>query len=362
MPTATATPELDRLIAALREDDLRIADAVAAAAGNWHGPLRIQVTGRARAGKSTVLRALALASARETGPVDEPGAPDPELDGDIVIYVLSAAAHPADRRILATLPAERTLVLLNKADAIGSRWADAVAAAQRYTDELGIATLPVVAALAEDTRAGAPSETDLRTLRAHLDRADSSFTLSPELFTAPTAGPDVAERQAVLDRWGLHGAACLLSALRRDPELRPQPLLRLLHAVSGIEAVHALLRHRCDRAAALRGGDLLDELTRLAARALPRAHDRAHDLLDEYLAGDEALWLGLHAGLACPDVAHPAAEYSAPTPADAADALARAQRWRAVVAGNATPAARRAAIRVHNGYVRLWERMSSAGL
>ena len=43
-------------------------------------------------------------------------------------------------------------------------------------------------------------------------------------------------------------------------------------------------------------------------------------------------------------------------------ALIRGLGWRAVAAGDMPAAARRAAIRLHNGYMRLWERLSSAGL
>src|SRR5262249_55905521 len=162
-----------------------------------------------------------------------------------------------DRRILAALAPERTLVVLNKADAIGARWADAVAAAEQCAEELGMPVLPVVAELAVRTRARTPAEDDLRTLRRHTHRRDGSFTLSRELFTAAAAGSDVADRRAVLDRWSLYGVACALTALRHEPELRPQPLLQLLHAVSGIDAVHGLLHRRYERIAAMRGGEFL---------------------------------------------------------------------------------------------------------
>ncbi|WP_051499648.1 hypothetical protein [Nocardia sp. BMG51109] len=361
-------PELDQLIATLRVgagNDPRIAEQVVAAAGMWRRPLVIQVTGRARSGKSTLLRALALISAVETEPVDEPGRPDPELDGDLVVYVVPAAPQAADRRIVAELPPDRTIVVLNKADAIGSRWADAVSAAEQLAHGLGVPVLPVVAALAVATRAGTPNDDDLRTLRRHAGTTDPTFTLSPELFTAAAAGPDVADRQAVLERWGLHGVSCALTALRDEPDLGPRELLQLLHAAGAIDPVHALLHRRYERIGVLRGGEFLDELARLAARSVPggaAGSGRARDLIEDYLAGDEALWLGLQAGLAGPEVAHLAAGYPSVRPADADDAALRAQRWRAVVAGDMPAPARRAALRVHNGYVRIWERMSSAGL
>lgn len=355
--------QFDKLLAELRFGagrDPQIGYAAAAAVSAWRKPPRIQVTGRAHAGRTTVLHALALLSAVETDPVDEPGAPEPELDADIVVYVLSAAPTPADRRVLATLPPQGTVVVLNKADAIGSRWGDAVAAAEQYGRELRVPVVPVVASLAVRTRAGAMTGADLALLRKLATEADPALVLSPDLFVAP--GPDVAEREQLLQRWDLYGVVCACAALRHDPELAPQALLQILHAASGIDAVHRLLHRRYEQVSALRGGELLDELARLAARAVPEPGGRARDLLEAYLYGDDALWLGLCAGLARPEVAHLAAGYPAPAPSDADDAMSRAVRWRAVVTSDMPPAARRAALRVHNGYVRLWERMSSAGL
>ncbi|WP_330251739.1 hypothetical protein OG874_37330 [Nocardia sp. NBC_00565] len=355
--------QLDHLLATLRSGaDPRIVGQVGAAIARWRRPPRIQVTGRAHTGRSTVLHALALMSAVETAAVDEPGVADPELDADIIVYVLSGAPQPADRRILAELPPERTVAVLNKADAIGSRWGDAVAAAEQYSGGLGTVTLPVVASLAVRTRAGAVTEADLATLRRLAQTADPALTLSPDLFVAASAGSDVAEREQLLQRWDLYGVTCALSALREDPELSPHALLQIMHAASGIDPLHRLLHRRYEQVSALRGGELLDELARLAAGALPGDGSNARDMVEDYLFGDDALWLGLCAGLAYPEVAHLAAGYRSPAPADADDALARAARWRAVVASDMSPAARRAALRVHNGYIRLWERMSSAGL
>ncbi|MQY23512.1 hypothetical protein [Nocardia macrotermitis] len=358
-------PELDQLIANLRTgpgSDPTVAGQVIAAASGWRRPVRIQVTGRAGAGKTTLLHALALMSAEETTPVDEPGHADPVLDADLLVYVLSSALQPGDRAVLSRLPRDRTVVVLNKADAVGSRWGDAVAAVDQCSYEMGMATLPVVSELAVRTRSGTPSQEDLATLRRHASTTDPSFTLTGELFCSPDFGPDIAERQAVLAHWGLFGVSTAMAALAHDPDLGPQTIRQILHTVSGIDPVHALLHRRYELSAEQRGGDFLDELARLAARAGGPGAGRARDLIEDYLAGDEALWIGLRAGLACPEVVHLAAGYRSPYPADADDAIARAQRWRAVLSSDMPASARRAALRAHNGYIRLFERMSSAGL
>lgn len=358
-----AGDQLDELLESLQRGhgpDARIGYHASLAVDRWRTPPSIQVTGRARSGRSTVLHALALMSAVETDPIDEPGVPEPELDADIIVYVLAGAPSPADLRVLASLDRQRVIVVLNKADAIGERWSDAVAAANRYSYELQLPALPLVGSLAMRTRAGAITDVDMTTLGRHAG-AGSSFTISPELFTAASAGSDVDERQQLLNRWGLYGVSCALSAVHHQPQITGQAVLQVLHAASSIDPLYRLLHRRYEQVSASGGGELLDELVRLAARAVPGDGGQARDVLEEYLGGDQALWMGLCAGLVHPEVAHLAAGYPSPAPADADDALSRAARWRAVLASDMPPAARRAALRVHNGYVRSWERMSSAG-
>lgn len=369
MSTATesiqtrASDQLDQLISALaagRGGDPAIADRLAAAVARRRRPLHIQVAGRALSGRSTVLRALALLSAEETSPVDQPGMPDPVLDGDLVIYVLAGAPQAADQRLLATLPPGRGVVVLNKADAVGARWGEAVAAADRYARELGLPIVPVVASLAAHTRAGAVDVADLTDLRRLAVGPDVPSVLSADLFVG--TGSDQDARRRLIARWDLYGVDCALTALRADPDLSAAALIQILHSASGIDPLHRLVHRRYEQVEAIRGGELLDELTRLAARAVPGDGGHAREHIENYLIGDDALWAGLCAGLACPQVAHLAAGYPSPAPADADEALARATRWRAVVSSDMPPAARRAALRVHNGYIRAWERMSSAGL
>ncbi|MFC4374041.1 hypothetical protein ACFO5K_07975 [Nocardia halotolerans] len=369
MPTATVTAQtrpsdqLDQLISALaagRGGDPAVAERLAAAVARRRRPLRIQVAGRALSGRTTVLAALALLSAQETAPVDQPELPDPVLDGDLVVYVLAGAPQAADLRVLATLPPGRAIVVLNKADAVGARWGDAVVAAERHARELRVPVVPVVAALAARTRAGAVDAADLSDLRRLAVGPDVPSLLAAELFIG--AGSDQDARRRLIARWDLYGVDCALTALRADPDLSSAALIQILHSASGVDPLHRLVHRRYEQVEAVRGGELIDELVRLAARAIPGDGGRARDLIEHYLAGDEALWAGLCAGLACPEVAHLAAGYPAPAPADADEALSRATRWRAVVSSDMPPAARRAALRVHNGYIRAWERMSSAGL
>ncbi|MEU1425488.1 GTPase domain-containing protein [Nocardia sp. NPDC005746] len=211
---------------------------------------RIQVTGRARAGKTTLCRALSLLTAEETGPLDRPGRPNPTLDADLLLYVLPGLADAADRRILATLPTDRTLVALNKADAIGVRWSDAATTAEALTADLGRPVFPVVAALAARTRAGTLDDADLTALRRHRDRPDPPLALSHDLFLTPGLAPDFEARRALLDRWDLFGVSCALTALRHDPGLPAQRLLQILHCASGIDRLHREIHRRYEAVAA----------------------------------------------------------------------------------------------------------------
>lgn len=201
--------------------------------------------------------ALSLLTAEETSPVDAPDRPDPILDADLILYVLPGTLTPADRRALKTLHPDRTLVVLNKADAVGARWSDAALAADRHSETLGIHTLPAVASLGARTRTGTLSDADLRTLHRHHTRSDPGFTLTEELFTDPAVAEDTSARADLLERWGLYGVACALTALRHAPALSSRPLLQILHSASGMDPIYRALHERYRRAAAaITAGDL----------------------------------------------------------------------------------------------------------
>lgn len=350
--------ELERVVATLRGRDSPITRALTAAIDRWRRPPRIQVTGRSRAGKTTVQRALALMSAEETAPVDEPGQVTPALDADLVLYVLGGTLHPADRAAVDGMRSGRILLVLNKADAIGTRWSDAVTAADSYADQLGVPTFPVIATLAAHTRSGILTDADLATLLRHREVSDPSFTLAPERFTSPTFGSDADDRATLLDRWTLPGIAVARAALGHRPDLSPRDLLQILHAATGIDTLNSELQRCYEQLTASRGGEFLDEVARLAADVDPDSSDV--DLIERYLHSEEARAIALRAGLSHPALHH--LTPARPDPADATEALAHAARWRAATSGDLPPDARRAALRIHDGYVRLWERMTDARL
>lgn len=370
----TDSSELDVLVQAVRAagppppDPVSLfADELAAAVDRWRAPIRVQVTGRAGVGKSAVVAALDLPADAETPALDDPDRDrDPALDADVVVYVLAATPTPADRAVLAATPG--AVAVLNKADTLPGAWSAGARAADGCAAEFGVPTLPLVASLAARTRHAALTDAEASSLRRLASTADAVLTMSPELFLAVPAGTDVRARRTMLERWDLYALDCALTALRADAALTAAALTLVLHAASGVEAVADAVADRCLHAAALRGGALLDAVAELAARSLPASHNDLHTVadggairaeLETFLRGDLAARLGLAAGLACPDVADIAATYPTSQPGDPDDALRRADRWREVAADAATsPSGRRAARRIHQGYLRMWERMS----
>ncbi|QCQ92613.1 hypothetical protein [Rhodococcus sp. SGAir0479] len=120
----------------------------ARALGALTAPIRIQIVGRAGVGRTTVARLLAaagLGDVTESGAVDAPGSADPELDGDVVVHVLSGPARTPDLETLRRAPREVTVALVNKAD-LQPSWATALVVAAECEAETDVVTLPIVGA------------------------------------------------------------------------------------------------------------------------------------------------------------------------------------------------------------------------
>ncbi len=350
--------ELGRLIERVRSADPEAATPVRAAIEDYERPLLIHIAGRAGVGKSAVASALGLDGAIETTAVDSPDAPDPTLDGDVVIYVVAETAMRADRDALATVPAENKVVLLNKADAIDSDWSAALARANEYTNSLGVHTVPLVARLAATVSTVSVTPTEAASLRTLAATNDPTITMSADLFLAANVLVDVRARATMLDRWGLYGLDCAIGALTADADLDAHSLTQLLYAASGLVAARAAVDNLIRRAVAVRGGRLLDTFERLAARSLA---GRVRDEIEQFLGGDTAAQLGLTAALASPAITDVPIDQRVSEPADADTALRLAGWWRSFAAGDVGAPAQRAALRIHHGYVRSWSRLADSG-
>ncbi|CAM2899738.1 hypothetical protein [Skermania piniformis] len=355
MPVA----ELDRLVDEVGRDPdapgewlTRLRGAVA----EFARPATVQLVGRAGSGRTSIVRALDLSADAELAPIDDPTVPaGPRPDADVVLHVVADAMQPGDRHLLTDRPTASRLIVLNKADAVGPNPAAALDRCAEYAARTGVPALPLVAAVAARLSAiGVPSA-DLAEFRA----------LAASGRPAPDA--TVAEHP-LLTHWQPFGVGCALTVLRHDPAATADRLHQVLEAASGVRAVRRTLRNLTERAAALRGGQLLDELDRLAALTAAGPDGPARDALDTFRRGPIAARIGLLAGLAAAAIAasrsagrpeqhvaeHP---FTLVDPPDAATALAAAQHWRTVARSADSAAMRRAAERVHRGYTWSWARL-----
>ncbi|WP_055475688.1 hypothetical protein [Gordonia sp. HS-NH1] len=177
-------------------------------------PLHVQVVGRPGTGRDTMARALReRLSLTVIGPGEgEQGA----ADADLWLLVLAGLPRRADRELLASLPSDRVLVVLGKADTHGD-WDSAVAVASTCATRLGTPVYPVSQLLA----------------CADLDAAE--FAALTTMAAAGVGMPSMAGRFLV----GRPGS---------DERLLRQGLLRRIDAY-GIDTTLALIESRSPVAA-----------------------------------------------------------------------------------------------------------------
>ncbi|MFD4366743.1 hypothetical protein [Rhodococcus sp. NPDC058521] len=136
------------------------ADALAAAFEAHSAPVRVQIAGRAGVGRTTVTTMLRNATPEpsridfvETSAFDSPATADPVLDADVLVYLLVDALRSADRRALETTTAASVVLVLNKADTLGSDTSEIGARIDECTRECGTKVYPLVATTAEGAEA-----------------------------------------------------------------------------------------------------------------------------------------------------------------------------------------------------------------
>ncbi|BAH53474.1 hypothetical protein [Rhodococcus opacus] len=233
MGTADAgSGELTDLAAEVAALDEVAGDRVRAAVAAFRAPIRVSTAGREGVGRSTVAAALTAggidgAVVAESDAVDVPGAPDPVLDGDVVVYVLVEAVRDADRHAVRTLDPAQALFVLNKADTLGS-WANATARAAECSDEGGLPALPLAATLAT---AGTSAESGIsavsaavadRVARARAHCGEILLNLLRSQAARSLASRDVLERYLAGDHAVALGAAAarlhLADCIAEEPE------------------------------------------------------------------------------------------------------------------------------------------------
>ncbi|MEN0140190.1 MAG: hypothetical protein AAGC80_33895 [Rhodococcus sp. (in: high G+C Gram-positive bacteria)] len=224
--------ELTDLATEVAALDEAAGERVRAAVAAFRAPIRISTAGREGVGRSTVAAALTAggidgAVVEESDAVDVPGAPDPVLDGDVVVYVLVEAVRDADRDAVRTLDPAQALFVLNKADTLGGR-ATAIARAAECSDEGGLPALPLIATLAT---AGTSPESGIaavsaavadRVARARARRGEILLNTLRSQAARSLASRDVLERYLAGDHAVALGAAAarlhLADCLAEEPE------------------------------------------------------------------------------------------------------------------------------------------------
>lgn len=262
--------------------------------------IRIQVSGRVGVGKSSV-RAVLTASTvsrfpdvgwedvdiTETAAMDVPSAPDPDLDGDVVVYVLTSGAQKAD--VDAVASASHVVPVLAKADTVD----DLAGVLDRLTSAVGIEVLPLMGTIARTVSEGEPKSFEM--LRRAAPHLSSDMMLTRERFLRADLPPDsllpasrdvptAAERDELVEHIEILGVRTVVEALRSDPTMDDVRIRLLLLGVSGAARFTDTVRQSVERVRIERQARLLHRLTELAAE-----HPTSAEELETFLASDEAI-------------------------------------------------------------------------
>jgi len=305
-------------------------------------PLRVVVRGRRGVGCTSVARALG-------GAQEEGGADVGDVVGDVadvVVYVTAEVLKPEDTTAIAD--ARRVVVVLNKADLIGSlsggremRDGPLEASRRRCAElaaSIGVPLVPMIAPLAVAARDGldGASWAALRTLATHPGGAGSYA----DFLTAPVPVP-AGQRVRLLDTLDLFGVAVATAALRRG--WTPTQVRTVLRRLSGVDAV---MRGVAELGAEVRYRRVLDAVADLEALAVPRTRLAAS--VGAYLCRDDTVLARMAA----------AAEFSQAAglePGDPVGHLERAARWQRRLAG-ANELHRACGSDIVRGSLLLWSR------
>ncbi|NDZ94511.1 hypothetical protein G3I13_09385 [Streptomyces sp. SID6673] len=256
-------------------------------------PLQVQVGGRPGTGRDTFARALReRLSVTAIGPGEADGnvdAPDP-WTADLWMYVLSGPPRAADRTALAQMPADRTVVVLGKADTHGSPEAAADVAAE-CAQHLGVPVQAVSQLLA----CADLSDDEFDLLRRLVAAGQTMPSMSGQFLTPTLTGQPVADgagpfrgdervlRAGLLRRVDRRGIEVALDLLAADDQAAADvsALNTALHGRSGIDQLVTSIRERVDLVRYWRLTELRSRLEIVAARGWDR------DVIEQLLRDGE---------------------------------------------------------------------------
>jgi hypothetical protein len=262
---ATAESGLGELGLRLRDVCERLpgAGALHRAVDDLSGPLRVAVTGRFGTGRDTLARAL-----RQSFDVSPIGPGDTVDDADAWLYVLAGWPRPDDVAAIGDLDPRRSLVVLGKADSLGS-WPAANERAAECAHVLGrpvVALMPLLAV--PDLR-----QDDVDFLAA-LAAAGRSVPPMQAEFVDAGGAHERLQRLALLRRLDAYGVACALALIGRRSlaagELTADELTTQLQQRSGIDSLSGALTGFAAIADEHRVRRVVDELEIIAAQGILR--------------------------------------------------------------------------------------------
>ncbi|MCZ0915097.1 MULTISPECIES: hypothetical protein [Gordonia] len=252
-------------LAGLVEPSSPLVPILSAAGRRFLRPLHVQVVGRPGVGRDTMARALRERLALTViGPGEDARA---AADADLWVLVLAGPPRRADHELLRSLPADRVVVVLGKADTHPD-WDAAVDAANRSSTQLG---LPVhaVSQLLACADLDATEFTALARLAA--EGAEMPSMAGRFLVGAPGSEERIL-RQGLLRRIDAFGidTALRLIAEGSDMAADASALNRALHAISGVPQLTTEISDRVGRVRFWREVEIRAELERAAAGGCDR--------------------------------------------------------------------------------------------
>ncbi|MDJ0394733.1 hypothetical protein QMK17_15515 [Rhodococcus sp. G-MC3] len=320
--------------------DAELGREVDAAVDRCFSGVRVQVSGRTGVGKSSVRAVLKLhrdlriddVEIVETASIDVPRAPDPILDGDVLVHVLTSGAQQADIDVLASSP--EVVAVLAKADTVDDL--DSVAAA--LSAAVGMTVHPVMGTIAANVMRGRPDTFDPLRAAAPEMTPDvcAEALLTPDRFLRATLPVSRRVRVELVESIETRGIGFVVDALRANPATDDATLRLLLSDKSGIDDAARAVRRAVDAVHVDRQGQLLHRLTELAAQ-YPLVTE-----FERYLASDEAVVAIMRSALRV-----------LREPEDPQPSLPAVQMWRDRWQSARDPGHARASLAVARGYLRL---------
>ena len=229
-------------------------------------PLHVRVVGRPGTGRDTMVRAL---RERLSLSVIGPGEDAQEAaDADLWLLVLAGLPRQADHELFSSLPSDRVLVVLGKADTHGD-WDSAVAVASTCATSLGTPVYPV------------------SQLLACADLDDGEFAALTTMTAAGVGMPSMAGRflvgrpgsderllrQGLLRRIDAYGIDTALALIQSGAPVAATAtdLSRALQSASGVPDLAGPIRERVARIRHWREVELRNRLEEAAASGFDRA-------------------------------------------------------------------------------------------